>query len=404
MKEGKYIWMALLVLGCLQGIAAMSQVRSVAFDCFGDSLTYVFPQPLVIDRSGPIDGAGIETYCRNIPEKELEGLVASIKSFRDNHQLDDWLYYQLVRRVADQISPKSSDYQLYTIYKWYLLTRSGYDAILTFAGGKLLFYVRSDENIYNIPIRREVDRNYVCLNYHDYGFNIDFSQLRFRKLDLPYIDSGAFSYRVNSMPGTRGRTVEKELNFVYNRTNYRFRIKLNPNVAAYFRNYPVTDYEKHFNIPLSPETYASLIPALRRNLKGLSARDGIDFLMHFTRYAFLFRTDADKYGSEKVYSPEMTLFNESSDCEDRVGLFYFLVKEIYDLPMVVLTYPKHVSIAVHFDKSFGQTVEYNGKKFTICEPTPQADELSVGQAIPSLSGAAYHIAFAYEPHSVIRGR
>ena len=397
MLKGKYIWMALLVLGCLQGIAAMSQVRSVAFDCFGDSLTYVFPQPLVIDRSGPIDGAGIETYCRNIPEKELEGLVASIKSFRDNHQLDDWLYYQLVRRVADQISPKSSDYQLYTIYKWYLLTRSGYDAILTFAGGKLLFYVRSDENIYNIPIRKEGDRLYVCLNYHDYGFNIDFSQLRFRKLDLPSANSGAFTYRVNSIPGLKGRTIEKELNFVYNHTEYRFRIKLNPNVAAYFRNYPVTDYEKHFNIPLSAETYASLIPALRKKLKGLSPRDGVDFLMHFTRYSFLFRSDTDKYGGENVYSPEMTLFNESSDCEDRVGLFYYLVKEIYDLPMVVLTYPRHMTIAVQLDKAYGKTITYNGKRYTVCEPTPQRDDLDLGEMLPELRKQEYQVAFAYQP-------
>ena len=397
--------MSLLVLGCLLiGSSARSQVRSVAFDCFGDSLTYVFPRPLVMDRTHPANEAEIEAYCRKIPENELEGLVQTLRRFRDEHQLDDWLYYQLVRRVAEQISPKASDYYLYTICKWYLLTRSGYDAILTFAGEKLLFFVRSDENIYNVPIRKEGNNTFVCLNYHDYGFNIDFSRTNFRKLDLPAGDAGAFSYRVSSLPGVKGGTIEKELSFEYNRTNYSFRIKLNPKMAAYFRNYPVTDYEKHFNIPLSPDTYASLIPALRRKLKGLSTRDGVDFLMHFTRYSFLFRTDTDSYGGEKVFSPEMTLFNESSDCEDRVGLFYYLVREVYDLPMIVVAYPKHVSIAVHFDKAFGQTIEYKGKKFTICEPTPQADELALGQSIPSLSGAAYQIAFAYEPRSVRRSR
>jgi len=358
----------------------------------------------MMDRTHPANAAEIEAYCRKIPESELEGLVQALRRFRDEHQLDDWLYYQLVRRVAEQISPKASDYYLYTICKWYLLTRSGYDAILTFAGEKLLFYVRSDENIYNVPIRKEGSNTYVCLNYHDYGFNIDFSRNRFRKLDLPAGNTGAFSYRVSSLPGVKGGTIEKELSFEYNRTNYSFRIKLNPKMAAYFRNYPVTDYEKHFNIPLSPETYASLIPALRQKLRGLSARDGVDFLMHFTRYSFLFRADTDKYGGEKVYSPEMTLFNESSDCEDRVGLFYYLVREVYDLPMIVVAYPKHVSIAVHFDKAFGQTIEYKGKKFTICEPTPQADDLALGQSIPSLSGSAYQIAFAYEPRSVRRSR
>jgi hypothetical protein len=100
---------------------------------------------------------------------------------------------------------------------------------------------------------------------------------------------------------------------------------------------------------------------------------------------------------EKVYSPEMTLLSESSDCEDRVSLFYYLVKEIYDLPMIVVVYPKHVSIAVQFDKSFGKTIEHNGKKFTICEPTPQGQDLRMGESIPSLANAPYQIAFAYEP-------
>jgi hypothetical protein len=131
---------------------------------------------------------------------------------------------------------------------------------------------------------------------------------------------------VNSIPELRKTYNEKDLNFTYNNSEYHFRIKLNPAIATYFRNYPSTDYEKHFNIPLSRETYNSLIPSLKKYLKGLNAKDGIDFLMHFTRYSFLFKSDTEKYGMEKIFSPEMTLLNESSDCEDRVSLFYYLVK------------------------------------------------------------------------------
>jgi hypothetical protein len=67
--------------------------------------------------------------------------------------------------------------------------------------------------------------------------------------------------------------------------------------------------------------------------------------------------------------------------------------------MIVVVYPKHVSIAVHFDKAFGKTIEYNGKRFTICEPTPQKKDLKLGEMMPEFRNQHYEIAFAYEPAS-----
>ena len=271
----------------------------------------------------------------------------------------------------------------------------------------LLFFIERDElDIYNIPIRREGDKYYVCLNYHDYGFKVDFEHKNFRTLHTrQFDDAGTFSYEVTSLPTVKSHTIVKELQFTYNEQDYHFRVKINPLVGNYFKNYPVTDYQKHFNIPMSPETYQSLIPALKKQVRNISVKDGVDFLMHFTRYAFLFKPDTEIYGREKINSPELTILNESSDCEDRVSLFYFLVKEIYDLPMVVLVYPKHVSIGIQFPKSFGQTIEYKGQQFTVCEPTPQITDLRLGEINPLTAQMSYQIAFAYEPrHDLNRKR
>src|SRR5690606_36171241 len=98
---------------------------------------------------------------------------------------------------------------------------------------------------------------------------------------------------------------------------------------------------------LSRETYNSLIPALKKTVKKMKPRNGVDYLMRFTRYAFLFAPDTEKFGNEKRLSPEQTLLYEESDCEDRAALFFYLVKEIYDLPMIVLAFPSHVTIAVN---------------------------------------------------------
>ncbi|MFZ9299516.1 MAG: hypothetical protein ACO23V_00990 [Chitinophagaceae bacterium] len=364
---------------------------------FGDSLVYTFQNSLYIDTLKSDSENDIVDYIHTIDNADMQQLSSALVQFNKNLNLDDWMYYQLIRKTAEQIAPKKKNYILYTIYKWYLLTRSGYDAILTYHKGKVLFYVNSKDSIYNIPVRIEDNRQYVCLNYHDYE-NINFKEEIFNRIPIQTSNSTqSFTYKVNMVPTKKDETAEKVLQFKYNNTEYQFKIKLNQDVAAYFRNYPTMDYEKHFNIPLSRETYNSLIPSLTKHVKGLSTKSGVDFLMHFTRYAFLFKSDKENFGKEKRLSPEMTLLSESSDCEDRVSLFYYLVKEIYDLPMIIMVYPKHVSIAVHFDRNFGKTVEYNGKKFSICDPTPQGLDLNIGESLPTLKHEPYQVAFVYEP-------
>jgi len=96
-------------------------------------------------------------------------------------------------------------------------------------------------------------------------------------------------------------------------------------------------------------------------------------------------------------NPEQTLLYEEGDCEDHSALFFFLVKEIYDLPMLVLTYPMHVTVAVSLDKAPGDPIIYNGKKYYICEPTPQSRDLRIGKVSKKQRAEAYEIVYAYRP-------
>jgi hypothetical protein len=207
-----------------------------------------------------------------------------------------------------------------------------------------------------------------------------------------------FSYKVTHLPHFRpGDYMEKDLRFNYNESDYYFKVKLNPEIKTIFANYPVVDYASYFNIPLSTETYKSLIPALKKTIKGLSAKNGVDYLMRFTRYAFLFEADSTVFGKEKRLSAEQTLLFDKSDCEDRAALFFYLVKEIYNLPMIILSFPAHVTIAVKFDKPVGKTVLYNGERYTVCEPTPQRIDLNIGELMPNLAKTSFEIAYSYHP-------
>lgn len=381
----------------MAGLSGIQAQTTTSLDLFGSRVELpVAPTPPGFETG--LSQATIEEYIKNIEVADYQPFLAQLLQYKKEQQPDDWLYYQAIRKVAQYISPKAENYYRYTFFKWWLLVHSGYKSILTYSGPYLLFYVQSGETVYNIPYKLYKGEQYICLNYHDYG-SIDFDKNTFTVVDLPVNASSlVFSYKVTNLPHfSQADYTEKDVRFSDGLNQYSFRLKLNPQVRAIFTNYPVVNYDLQFNMPLSKTTYESLIPALKKHLNGMKQKEGVEFLMRFTRYAFLFKPDTDVFGGEKRLTPEQTLLYEFSDCEDRAALFFFLVKEIYNLPMLVLTYPEHVTVAVQFKKPYGQTVEYNGIKYSICEPSPQSIDLRVGQLMPKLRHQAFQIAYAYQP-------
>ena len=371
---------------------------NVHFDFYGDVIDLDIDESLCAEVPKSLTNSDVEQFYAQMNEGRYQPVIKALLSYKEQYHLNDWFYYQLIRKTAQQISPKADNYPRYTLYKWFLLAKSGYDATVVAGKEEILFYVQSDENIYDIPYYRRNGKQYVCLNYHDYG-KVDFKS---EELNTPAISipeaKKPFSYKVTLIPDfTADEYVEKDIAFDYLNKSYHFKVKLNPGLQNLFTNYPVVDFESYFNIPLSTETYNSLIPALKKNLKGMSQKNGVDYLMRFTRNSFLYETDEENFGKERRLSPEQTLMNKYSDCDDRAGLFFYLVKEIYDLPMIVLLYPKHVTIAVKFDNPSRNTIVYKNSKYSVCEPTPQAEDMSIGQVSQELRAQPYQVAYEYTP-------
>lgn len=393
----------LLVAGLIGYLPTRAQYPAIQqnlhFTFYGNDIDVPVTQSLNVPFASEPSKESVQSFYNSLNAGDYQPVIHSLLDYKAKYQLNDWIFYQLIRATAQQIAPKADNYYRYTLYKWFLLNKSGYEASLSFTNNQLRFYVKSDEEILDIPYYNRDGKQYVCLNIHDYAGSI-FQQGIFQLIDVTIPEgTKVFSYKVTQLPDfTPDDYIVKDIHFEYGNEPYHFKVKLNKQVSAIFRNYPVVDYASYFNIPLSKETYSSLIPALKKNIKGMKQKGGVDFLMRFTRNAFLYETDAKIFGKEKRLSPEQTLMNDYSDCDDRAALFFCLVKEIYDLPMIVLLYPTHVTIAVKFDKPVGNTIDYNGAKYSICEPTPQTEDLSIGQLAPGLRKASYEIAYAYQPH------
>lgn len=399
LKHSVRILLVLLLLQLAPAQGYSEDGSTVRFDFYGDTIEFAYTDAEAVPFTDKLSCDAIRSFYEKIAATDYTSVVNALLSYKQMHHPDDWVYYQLIRKTAQAISPKADNYYRYTLYKWFLLSRSGYDATLNVIGDRLLFYVQSDEDIYDIPYFHKNGKKYLCLNYHDYDFNINFDrgQLLNVGISVPGAES-KFSYRLTRLPNFAPESYyEKDLAFNYHDVNYHFKVKMNEDVKKMFINYPVADYQLYFNEPLSAGTYNSLIPQLKKNIQRMSVKQGIDYLLHFTRYAFLYETDQEHFGREKHLSPEQTLLYDRSDCEDRAALFYCLVKELYNVPMIVLAFPHHLTIAVKFDEPIGPKIVFNGNTYSICEPTPQAEDLPIGGISPELKTARYEVAYAYDP-------
>ncbi|VTR44477.1 hypothetical protein [Sphingobacterium thalpophilum] len=374
------------------------KAQQYEFDFYDGKVSVTVPVNFNIPFDDSLTIAHVQQFYQTVEQTDYYNLVNSLLDYKDKQHLNDWVYYQLIRRTAQQIAPKAENYARYTLYKWFLMCKSGYDARLAVGNSQIIFFIQNNEDISDIPFFEIDGKKYTCLNFHDYGKLFQRTDTYVPvKIKVPEATND-FSYKITKLPDfVPANYIEKQIAFNDGHKAYHFNIKLNNDISDLFKNYPGVDFETYFNIPLSKETYQSLIPALKENLKGKSEKDGVDYLMRFTRYAFLYENDEENFGKEKRLSPEQTLLNTYSDCDDRAALFFYLVKEIYNLPMITLLYPTHITMAVQFEQSVGDAILYNGKYYSVCEPTPQAQSLAIGQLSDELKTQTYQIVYHYEP-------
>ncbi len=393
----KYSYKLVLIL-LLTVSSSSLMAQKFSFEFYDGAFNFELDKTSDIAFPEELSKGSVSGFYEAIESSNYQPLIGKLLDYKDKNDLNDWIYYQLVRKTAQQISPKAENYQRYTLYKWFLMAKSGYDARLGMAKDRLIFYIRNEESINDIPFFMEEGRKYMCLNVHDYGYP-DLTKEPMIPLGIAVPGAkSSFSYKVTRMPDFKPETyTQKDISFQYGQKSYHFQVKLNNAVEGIFANYPGVDFETYFNIPLSKETYGSLIPLLKKNVSGMSQKKGVDYLMRFTRYAFLYENDDDNFGDEKRLSPEQTLLSAYSDCDDRAALFFYLVREIYDLPMIALMYPTHISMAVQFDKPTGPSIMYNGARYSVCDATPQKEDLKVGQIASDFKNVAYNIVYQYQP-------
>ena len=103
------ICVALLALSQNRGALAAQGGAEYTLALYGDSLNLPLNQSVVVPFDNKPTQQSVQAFYDQLNVGDWQPLVAALQAFRQKHVLNDWLYYQVVRKAAQQIAPKGEN-------------------------------------------------------------------------------------------------------------------------------------------------------------------------------------------------------------------------------------------------------------------------------------------------------
>ncbi|MDJ1486040.1 hypothetical protein QNI16_36500 [Cytophagaceae bacterium YF14B1] len=313
----------------------------------------------------------LKSFIEDTKLDNCDALLSNLKDTKESLHLNDYLYNQLIGEVVNVLySGYNEDFK--NAYIGYLLEKSGYKVFIAYYK-QILLFVCSSEFIYNRNSFRSGKNLYFCLNAKR------IKDLQINSEDCYELNGQSgknFSFSADVTP----ITAEPEI------LNYKVRLfdgsiyhelqyNLNKTLIDAYNGYPLVELGAVSNTELSKEAYSSLISELKRLVDGKDQKTSVKILLSFVRKLGTYKFDTEVYGTERWFRPEEALYYEYKDCDDYSILFYYLVKTVLDLPVIIIQYPghEHVNVGVELEQPIGMIYTHKEKIYTICEPTDSLD-------------------------------
>lgn len=329
-------------------------------DFYGTPVDLTYDPNLAGTLPDEIHNTTIAAFWDRVNKTNYVGLIKQLNDLKTKMNLNDWGYYQLVRKTAEKIGGTQNYSRLLT---WFLLTKSGYRTRVSYAENNICLMFPSTNNIYGI-------RYFMIDNIKFYAPDFNHNQIFTFEKDFPGA-SKVFDLNIYDPLQIGDATDARTIKFNFKGKDYSFPIHYNLNSINFYKEFPLSEITVEFDASVSDVARTSLIKALQPQIQGLSAADGVDFLLSFVQNGFAYKTDQDQFnGEEKFFFPEEDFYYPYSDCDDRAVLFAYLVQELLGLEVIGIAYPGHIATAVKFpEEEAGDYVVYKGEKYTIADPT-----------------------------------
>lgn len=341
-------------------------------DFYGNEISFEYDPQFLKCTLPSLSKEAVAKWWIKASETHYNHLINQLLRVKDNHALNDWAYYLLLKETSGDIF--SSDKNQQNLLLWFMLVRSGYDAKIGYWKNQTTVLIPSQQTLYRISYLHIDGKDYYMMDYlgelviHTYSQNYPGSD--------KVMDFNIY-YPMNLSNHRETKTID----ISYQGNDYQFDLAYNPDMISLYNDYPVTAMNVYFDAALTAQAKDALAENLLPVIEDMSVAEAANFLLYFTQNAFEYKIDEEQFGKERFLFPEETVYYPFSDCEDRSAFYSYLVKEFLKTDIIGLEYPWHIATAIDIGKQEkGDYVSYNGKNYIIADPT--YINAPVGRAMP----------------------
>lgn len=299
--------------------------------------------------------------------KRFDNCIYDCLKAREEYNLCDWAYLQLVQQVTDKACGKATNEA--TLLSAYILIQSGYKIRIALSGDRLYALYASRHCIFNKTSYSIDGDNYYCLE--ELPARLMISSASFPK-------EQGISLLISKQPKLSIDLSEQRLIASKAFPSFKVEVKTNKNLLCFYDTYPcsyygdnhMTQWAQYANTPMDTQVVQSVYPAFKKRFEGLSEKEKVSRLLDWVQTGFTYEYDDKVWGRDRTFFSEETLFYPYCDCEDRSVLLTRLVRDLIGLDCILVYYPGHLATAVNFTEPVsGDYIYLNGEKFIICDPT-----------------------------------
>ena len=385
----KYLIIAFLLSW---NLCAHGNKVSVQVEFYSEQFTIEYPVEIILPGLLIAEDISLIDYYDRMEKTPYQPVLDVLDLYRKEYELNDWLFYELLKTTINKIYSREDPLKK-GVTLWFFLTKAGYDTRLSYLDNDIYIYAWSEEEIYETPMIVDLEKKFINLS------SINRSKKSPEQLKLLLFRPGAegkpFSFKMEKLPQLAAKVVSREIEFMVKERSFRIAFNMDATLFEIMKSYPAIAEKEYFNIPMSEVTYSSLIPKLRFMVKDKTVAEALGILVAFTRTGFKYKDDNEIFGKSKPMIAEELFHYKYSDCEDRSALFYYLVKEILDLPMLIIAYPDHLTIAIASDDIKGKPFLFDGMQYYICDPTGPVGSNIIGIPPNGYENLSFEILGAY---------
>lgn len=367
--------------------------QNVKVSFYSEQLNFSYDDDMTMRNYIRFEDSYFKKFYFQMKRTPYRSLLQQFQQKKQQLGLNGWLYFKMINKTISTIFHTKS-YNHQTLATWFFLAESGYDVRLTHKRKRIFLQAFTQDEIYEIPfykMNRKTFVNLTAIMQPERSFTMEFYLVEF----IPQRDGKAISFALDIFPRLSSNIITRTVNFYSKRQQYSLEVELDKTVIDLMRSYPMFDERYYLETPLSHTLYNSLIPQLRKLIKDKPQRDAVQLLLAFTRSAFDYKEDNDYFGKNKPMISDEVLYYAYSDCEDRSALFYNLVKDLLQLPMIIVAYKDHLTIGVQLYENIGHPLRHRGRKYTICDPTGPINSDKVGLYPKGYQRKQYQVIGAY---------